>query len=418
MGEVYRALDTNLGRQVAIKVLPRTFAHDSDRLARLEREAKTLAALNHPNSAQIYGFERADDGRALVLELVDGPTLADRIAQGPIPIDDVLAIARQIAEALETAHGQGIIHRDLKPANIKLRVDGTVKVLDFGLAKALEPPSAGGIDPTMSPTITSPVMMTGVGMLLGTAAYMSPEQARGKPVDRRTDVWAFGCVLYEMLTGRRTFEGEDVSLTLSQILQRDPAFDALPGDLPARVNQTVRLCLRKPLKERIPDIGSVRLLLEGAFDTTAVQASARVATVPSMWRRAVPFSVTAIAAVLLGGIGVWRLIVTPVRGPHPVVRFGLPAPASVAPRGPGVGRHVVAISPQGTHFVYWADNKLHLQRLDSLDGAIAIQGTEDAREPFFSPDGQWIAFHRERQLMRMPVGGGPRISLGDAQNPW
>ena len=277
MGEVYRALDTNLRRQVAIKILPHTVAHDPERLARFEREAKTLAALNHPHIAQIYGFERADGVRALVMELVEGPTLADRIAQGPIPLDEALPIARQIAEALEAAHEQGIIHRDLKPANIKLRADGTVKVLDFGLAKALEPMRSGGIDAVTSPTITSPAMMTGVGVLLGTAAYMSPEQARGKPVDRRADIWAFGCVLYEMLTGRRAFEGEDVSLTLSQILQREPALDALPGDVPARVRQAVQLCLRKPLKERMTDIGAVRLMLEGAFETTAGPATAGAA---------------------------------------------------------------------------------------------------------------------------------------------
>jgi len=245
MGEVYRALDTNLGRHVAIKTLPDSLAHEPDRLARFEREAKTLAALNHPNIAQIYGFERADGGRALVMELVEGPTLADRIEQGPLPLDEAVPIARLIAEALEAAHEQGIIHRDLKPGNIKLRPDGTVKVLDFGLAKALTPMHAGGTDAAASPTITSPAMMTSVGVLLGTAAYMSPEQARGRPVDRRADIWAFGCVLYEMLTGRRAFEGEDVSLTLSQILQRDPALDVLPGDVPARVRQTLHLCLKK-----------------------------------------------------------------------------------------------------------------------------------------------------------------------------
>ena len=205
MGEVYRATDINLTRQVAIKVLPDTFANDPERLARFEREAKTLASLNHPNIAQIYGLEKSDGIRALVMELVEGPTLADRIAQGPIPVDEALPVAKQIAEALEAAHEQGIIHRDLKPANIKVRPDGIVKVLDFGLAKALEPISAAGVDATASPTITSPAMMTGVGVLLGTAAYMSPEQARGKAVDKRTDIWAFGCVLYEMLTGQRAF---------------------------------------------------------------------------------------------------------------------------------------------------------------------------------------------------------------------
>ena len=292
MGVVYRARDTRLQRNVAIKVLPDTLAADPDRLARFQREAQVLASLNHPNIAAIYGLEEQPDVvsgfsrtvRALVLELVEGETLADRIARGPIPVDDALAIAKQIAEALETAHEQGIIHRDLKPANIKVRPDGTVKVLDFGLAKALSQPALDdarpreGADLTAEPTITSPVMITGVGVLLGTAAYMSPEQARGKPVDKRTDIWAFGCVLYEMLTGRRAFEDEDVSLTLSKVLQREPDFDGLPADTPARVRQVVHLCLRKPLKARVPDIGAVRLALEGAFDTRQPATDFRILT--------------------------------------------------------------------------------------------------------------------------------------------
>src|SRR5918993_2548577 len=213
MGEVYRARDTRLKRDVAIKILPESFATDADRLARFQREAELLASLNHPNIAAIYGLEETHGTRALVMELVDGPTLADRIAQRPIPIDEALPIAKQIAEALEAAHEQGIIHRDLKPANIKVRPDGTVKVLDFGLAKALEPTSAHSVDATASPTITSPAMMTGIGMLLGTAAYMSPEQAKGRVANRRSDVWAFGCVLYEMLTAQPAFSGENVSET-------------------------------------------------------------------------------------------------------------------------------------------------------------------------------------------------------------
>jgi eukaryotic-like serine/threonine-protein kinase len=215
MGEVYRARDTKLQRDVAIKVLPEALARDTERLARFEREARTLASLNHPNIAQIYGFEESDGIKALVMELVDGPTLADRIAQGPIPVDEALLIAKQIAEALETAHEQRIIHRDLKPANIKLRPDGVVKVLDFGLAKTLEPLSAGSTNAAASPTITSPAMMTRIGVILGTAAYMSPEQAKGRAADKRSDIWAFGCVLYEMLTGTRAFVAEDLSGTLA-----------------------------------------------------------------------------------------------------------------------------------------------------------------------------------------------------------
>lgn len=411
MGEVYRALDTTLGRQVAIKILPDAVAHDPERSARFEREAKTLAAVNHPNIAQIYGFEAADGHRALVMELVEGPTLADRIAQGPLPLDEALPIARQIADALEAAHEQAIVHRDLKPANIKLRPDGTVKLLDFGLAKTLEPGSVA--DSSTSPTITSPAM-TAAGVLLGTAAYMSPEQARGKPVDRRTDIWAFGCVLYEMLTARRAFDGEDVSLTLSQILQRDAPLDALPAGLPARVRQAVQLCLRKPLKERVPDMGTVRLLLDGAFEPAAAAA----ATAGSPWRRAVPLLLTAIATAGVVGIGVRQLRPTQTSGSRNVVRFSLPMPAGIAPRGAGIGRHVLAIAPQGTSLVYWADERLYLRPLDRLGKATEIRGTDGAREPFFSPDGQWIGFQQQGQLKRVQIGGGAPIPIGTAQNPW
>jgi serine/threonine-protein kinase len=418
MGEVYHATDTNLKRAVALKVLPDGLATDAERLARFQREAEILASLNHPNIAAIYGVERTGTTTALVMELVGGPTLADRIAEGPIPVQEALPIATKIAEALESAHERGIIHRDLKPANVKLRPDGAVKVLDFGLAKALEPWPTGGMDTSASPTITSPAMMTGVGVLLGTAAYMSPEQARGKPVDRRADIWAFGCVLYEMLTGRRAFDGEDVSLTLSQILQREPALDALPGDVPARVRQTVHLCLRKPLKERLPDIGAARLMLEGAFETRSDNTTPVVATPQRTWPRAVPLLLTGIAGAILGTIGVSPLMRGRDSGPHNVVRFALPSSVNIAPRGTGVGRHVLAMSPQGTHLVYWADEQLHLRRLDRLDEDVAIRGTEGAREPCFSPDGQWIVFHDEGQLKRVPVGGGAPIALGTALNPW
>ena len=254
-----------LKRDDALKVLPDAFASDPERLARFQREAQVLASLNHPNIAHVHGLEQSDGVQALVMELVEGPTLADRIAQGPIPVDEALPIAKQIAEALEAAHEQGIIHRDLKPANIKVRPDGTVKVLDFGLAKALEPSSAARVDATASPTITSPAMMTGVGMLLGTAAYMSPEQARGKAVDKRSDIWAFGCVLYEMLTGRRAFEGEEVSDVLASVLAREPDWNALPKELPTVVETFVRRCLQKDRRQRVQDIGDIRLALEGAF---------------------------------------------------------------------------------------------------------------------------------------------------------
>jgi eukaryotic-like serine/threonine-protein kinase len=244
MGEVWCATDVNLGRQVAIKVLPDAFAQDPDRLARFEREAKTLASLNHPNIAIVHGLEKADGIRALVMELVEGPTLADRIAQGPIPIDEALPIAKQIAEALETAHEQGIVHRDLKPANIKLRPDGTVKVLDFGLAKAIQPTGATPPNLSQSPTITTPAM-TQRGVILGTAAYMSPEQARGKSVDKRTDIWAFGCVLYEMLSGQRAFGGEDVTDTLAAVVKSEPNWGLPPTGVPPSLALCVRtVCAR------------------------------------------------------------------------------------------------------------------------------------------------------------------------------
>jgi serine/threonine protein kinase len=241
MGEVYRATDTNLKRQVAIKVLPEAVAADAERLARFQREAEVLGALNHPNIAHIHGLEKTNGTFALVMELVEGPTLADRIAQGAIPVEEALSIATQITEALEAAHEQGIIHRDLKPANIKVREDGTVKVLDFGLAKALDP-AASSLNASMSPTITTPAM-TQAGMILGTAAYMSPEQARGKTVDARADIWAFGAVLFEMLTGQRAFPGEDVANTLGAVVKLDPTWDALGADVPARVRQVLRVCL-------------------------------------------------------------------------------------------------------------------------------------------------------------------------------
>ena len=264
MGEVWCATDTNLGRQVAIKVLPDAFAHDPDRLARFEREAKTLASLNHPNIAIIHGLEKADGIRALVMELVEGPTLADRIGQGPIPVEEALPIARQIAEALEAAHEQGIVHRDLKPANIKVRTDATVKVLDFGLAKAMEP--AGVMSPSVSQaaTITTPAM-TQKGMILGTATYMSPEQARGKPVDKRTDIWAFGCVLYEMLTGSAVFTRSTTSDTVAAILGSEPEWERLPAGTPPTIRRLLQRCLEKDTKRRLRDIGDAGIEIDEAL---------------------------------------------------------------------------------------------------------------------------------------------------------
>jgi protein kinase-like protein len=299
MGEVYRARDARLNRDVALKVLPEAFILDPDRLARFKREAQVLASLNHPNIAAIYGFEDSSPSpgsgqaavQALVLELVEGPTLADRIAQGTIPLDEALPIARQIAEALEAAHEQGIIHRDLKPANIKLRPDGTVKVLDFGLAKALEPVAVKGEDETASPTITSPAM-TQMGIILGTAAYMSPEQAKGRQADKRSDVWAFGAVLYEMLSGQRAFKGDDISDTLAAVLRQDIDWTALPPSMPASVRRLIARCLDRDARRRLRDIGEARIVLEDPVGPARGDAGGVPALAPPrpLWRRATPIA--------------------------------------------------------------------------------------------------------------------------------
>ncbi len=306
MGQVWRARDTKLNRDVALKVLPDSFANDPDRLARFTREAQTLASLNHPNIGAIYGLEESDGVRALVMELVEGDDLSQRIARGlaspkpggeggAIPLDEALPIAKQIAEALEAAHEQGIIHRDLKPANIKVRSDGTVKVLDFGLAKALDTgPASATAEAMNSPTIASPAM-TQAGMILGTAAYMSPEQARGKPVDKRADIWAFGCVLFEMLTGTRLFAGDSVPETLGLIFSREPDLTTLPAGTPARVRTLIARCLVKDPRQRVRDMGDVRLALDGAFET-AVPQSATPA--PAARSRARVVAAVAVSGVL------------------------------------------------------------------------------------------------------------------------
>src|SRR5262245_44966657 len=309
MGEVYRARDSKLNRDVALKVLPDAFAADPERLSRFRREAQMLAALNHPNIAGIHGFEDADSRHALILKLVEGPTLADRIAQGALPLDEALPIARQIVEALEAAHEQAIIHRDLKPANIKLRPDGAVKVLDFGLAKALsraeQDSSAVRPDVTASPTIISPATMTSAGVILGTAAYMSPEQARGKAVDRRADIWAFGCVLYEILTGRRTFEGEEVTDTLAGILRGDPDWNALPSSTPQPLRRLLRRCLQKNPRERLQAIGDARLDIADALSAGPETPTADAGV--TRQRSLLPvLGAIAVTALIVGG-ATWML---------------------------------------------------------------------------------------------------------------
>ena len=412
MGEVYQATDTNLKRQVAIKVLPEAVATDSERLARFQREAEVLASLNHPNIAAIHGLERTDSQTALVMELVEGPTLADRIAQGPIPVDEALPIAKQIAEALEAAHEQGIIHRDLKPANVKVRPDGTVKVLDFGLAKAMESPGAASLNASLSPTITTPAM-TQAGMILGTAAYMSPEQARGKPADKRADIWAFGCVLYEMLTGRRAFGDEDVSLTLSKVLQLEPDFDALAANVPPRVRQTLRVCLRKEPRQRASDIRDVRLALEGAFETATLQTAVPVgAPEPTGWHPVWILTASAMLVAAVSAASVWFA----VRGADVLPRVSRLVVALVGENQVtinGLSRDI-ALTPDGAHLVYIGNNgtTLFVRALEALESVPVFAGTP--RGPFVSSDGEWIGFADSAAgdvLKKVARTGGPAVTL-------
>ena len=410
MGQVYRATDTQLGRDVALKILPDAFAADPDRLARFQREAHVLASLNHPNIAQIHGIEKSEDTQALVLELVEGPTLADRIAKGPIPLDEALPIAKQIAEALEAAHEAGVIHRDLKPANIKVREDGTVKVLDFGLAKALDTTPQG--DPDQSPTLTAAA--TQMGVILGTAAYMSPEQAKGRPVDRRADVWAFGAVLYEMLTGKRAFAGDDVSDTLAAVLRAEVNLDDLPEESSARLRPVLDACLQRDPKQRIHDVADVRLAMEGAFETPVLApAEPTVATPLQSWQRpVVAFGIVAIA-ILVIGFAIWSLIRP---GPSDLMRFTI-VPPNAAPLTFGPYLRDLAISTDGTQIVYTggsgADNQLIVRTFGQLDGA-PLRGGEGGEGVFMSPNGEWVGFVASQNgttLQKVSILGGPPVTL-------
>jgi serine/threonine-protein kinase len=415
MGEVYQARDTKLNRDVALKILPDAFTVDGDRIARFRREAQVLASLNHPNIAHIYGFEDSGSTHALVLELVEGPTLGDRIAKGPIPLDEALPIAKQIAEALEAAHEQGIVHRDLKPANIKVMPDGKVKVLDFGLAKLIETPRpVHAAAFSQSPTITTPAMMTGVGIVLGTAAYMSPEQARGKPIDRRADIWAFGCVLFEMLTGRQTFDaGETVSDAVAAILRTEPEWSSLPANTPQHIVRLLRRCLQKDSLKRLPHIGLARVEIdEGAATNTAT------AVLPTEAVKASRTRVAVIAAVALAAGGVLTAVIAilmrPASVPMKVVRFAIVPPAAT-PVKPGGGDVNLAISPDGTQMAYssgvagGAEGPLVYRALDRLE-VTAIPGVV-GRRPFFSPDGKWVAFFNGGELKKVQIGGGPAIPV-------
>ena len=415
MGEVYRARDTRLKRDVALKILPDSFAADPERVARFQREAEVVAALNHPNIAGIHGLEESGDVSALVLELVEGPTLADRVAQGPIPIAEALSIARQITDALEVAHEQGIVHRDLKPANIKLRPDGTVKVLDFGLAKLAQASGPGrqasAFDVTASPTITSPAMATGIGMILGTAAYMAPEQARGKTVDRRADIWAFGCVLFEMLTGKRAFEGEDVSDTLAEVLKREPDWAALPAATPEPIRRLLRRCLTKDPKNRLPDIAVARLEIAEAL-IAPVEAPTRVAASSSRrmsqrlaWVVAFVFLATSIALAIM------HFRPSPPSD-APTTRFSVVTPPA---RG---NPNNIAVSPDGRFLVFTGfdengKREIWLRPMNAV-ASRPLPGTDDGVLPFWSPDSRFIAFFANGRLKKVDVVGGPAQTLCDA----
>jgi Tol biopolymer transport system component len=426
MGEVYRARDTTLHRDVAIKVLPDLFANDAERLARFTREAQTLAALNHPNIAHIHGLESSGNVRALVMELVEGEDLSQRIARGPMPLDEALPIARQIAEALEAAHEQGIIHRDLKPANIKLRADGVAKVLDFGLAKAMESGAsigdAGAANPTNSPTITSPAM-TMRGMILGTAAYMAPEQAKGKPVDKRADIWAFGCVLYEMLAGRRAFQGDDVSTTLAAVLLKDPDWQVMPGSTPVALRRLLTRCLTKDPRARLRDIGEARVRIDELLSGAPDEAGAPIITpAGSGWRRAVPWAAAgalALVAMLIAAVGALRPAGDVPQAPP--VQFTIAPPENTSfggPPGGGTGNAPhVAVSPDGQHVAFVARAQSTYQvwlRPVATLAARPIPGTEGGAFPFWSPDSRFIGFFADGKLKKVAIAGGPSVTLCDA----
>ena len=418
MGEVYRARDSKLNRDVALKVLPDSFSQDHERLARFKREAQVLAALNHPNIAHVHGFEdgtgQASDVHALVMELVDGHTLGERIAQGPIPLAEALPIAKQIASAMEAAHEQGIIHRDLKPANIKVKDDGTVKVLDFGLAKAMgQDSSPGGSAEVMnSPTLTA--RATELGVILGTAAYMAPEQAKGKPVDRRADIWAFGVVLFEMITGRRGYDAEDVSETLAAVLTREVDWTALPPSTPARMKALVKDCLVRDPKERLRDIGDARRelqrMIDGALDYAvpgAAAAPAPAAPAVPAWQRMLPWAIAGLAVV--AAIGASFLKQQPPATPAQVVRSQtMLADFSL----------FMAMSNDGTKVAYSVTGgpntvNIALRRVDELEGKI-VSGTGGGAWPLFSPDGQWIAFSElsGTKIRKVQIAGGTATTLG------
>jgi serine/threonine-protein kinase len=400
MGEVYRAKDTKLGRDVALKILPASFTNDPDRVARFRREAQVLAALNHPHIAQIHGLDEANATQFLVLELVDGESLDKRIARGKIPVDEALAIAKQIAEALEAAHEKGIIHRDLKPANIALTKDGNVKVLDFGLAKAVETTAGPSLDVTNPPTITTPAVMTGIGVILGTAAYMSPEQAMGQAVDQRSDIWAYGCVLYEIVTGHRSFTGETIAEVLAAVLKDEPDLTLAPFGM----RRLLLACLQKNPKLRLQAIGDARLILDDRH-----QAAPHGKRNVSSWAVAGASAIIAVLALWAP----WRRL--PPEPPQSAIRLDLDLGTAMAPSN--IGPDAI-LSPDGTRLVIVVQgahgpSRLMTRRLDQPE-PVELRGSDGAYAPFFSPDGQWVAFFARGKLKKTSTDSGELVVLCDA----
>jgi serine/threonine-protein kinase len=410
MGAVWKAVDTTLDREVAVKFLTEASAREPERLTRFEREARLLATLNHPNIAAIYGLHETENYRFLAMELVSGENLRHRLDRGPLRADAALAICRQLVDALETAHESGVIHRDLKPANIQLAPDGTVKVLDFGLAKAFEERPDGG-DPALSPTITSAGSLDGV--ILGTAAYMSPEQARGQSLDKRTDIWSFGCVLFEMLTGEQCFGGESVSDSLARILEREPNMDVLPADTPAVLHELLHRCLRKNPRQRLRDMGEARIAMEEYLDHPAADRPAEAAERAS-WRRLLPWAIAILMALIAGGT-TWIHLRAPTSAPKRSARLvvNLPPGQQLA-----MGQSApLAVSPDGSRLAYVATGSngrplLHLRELDRFE-SISIPGSEGADGPFFSPDSRWVGFFTDKKLLKVSVEGGPPLEICD-----
>jgi serine/threonine-protein kinase len=424
MGEVYRARDTKLGRDVALKVLPEALSKDAGRMARFQREAQALASLNHPNIAAIYGLEESTHHYALVMELVEGPTLAERIAAAggghpqrvPLQIDEALTIAKQIAEGLEYAHEHAVIHRDLKPANIKLTPEGAVKILDFGLAKALGPSaesSAGAQGPALNaPTMS--VAATQGGVILGTAGYMSPEQAKGKAVDRRADIWAFGCVCYEMLTGRQAFSGETTTEVLAAVVRAEPEWNVLPATTPIAIQKLLRRCLNKEPKQRLRDIGEARITIEETLSGLSEVGpplvpglSAEEGAPRQFWRRGLPWALAGVLALAVAALSIADALRAPRSAARPVARLAV----TLAPSQRLASQ--VALSPDGSRLAYGVydgkTSQLYLRQMDRFD-ARPIPGTEWAVSPFFSPDGQWIAFSADGKLKKVALtGGAPQV---------